>query len=105
MGWDLSRRNPAAYIENTALCNPETLYTQSVSLRPGSATALAIDRFVKREGITGELGVSATNLETEKVIYERNHNQSFAPARIFKVITALYALERLAPTFDIQRAF
>ena len=103
MGRDLSRRNVAAFIAGMAICPPETLYAQSVSLRPvsrpGSATTSAIDRYVKRAGITGELGVSAINLESGKVIYERNHNQSFAPASILKVLTALYALETLGPNF------
>ena len=103
MGRDLSRRNVAAYIAGMALCPTGTLYAQSVSLRPrsrpGSATNSAIDRFVKRAGITGELGISAINLKSGKVIYKRNHSESFAPASILKIFTALYALEMLGPNF------
>lgn len=104
MGRDLSRRKVAAYIAGTALCPSGTLYAQSVSLRPrsrpGSATSSEIDRFVKRAGINGKLGVCAINLESGKVIYKKNHNQSFAPASVLKVITALYALETLGPNFQ-----
>ncbi len=103
MGRDLSRRKVAAYLVGTALCTPGTIYAQSVSLRPrsrpGSVTTSEIDHLVKSAGITGELGVSAINLESGEVIYERNHNQSFAPASILKVFTALYALETLGPNF------
>ena len=55
--------------------------------------------FIKRAEITVELSVSVINLKTRKVIYERNHNQSFAPASILKVITALSALETFGPNF------
>ena len=103
MGQDLSRRNIAACIAGTALCAPLALHAQSVSLRPrsrpGSATPPEIDLFVKRAGISGEVGVSAINLQSGKVIYERNQNQSFAPASVLKVFTALYALEMLGPNF------
>ncbi len=103
MGQDLSRRKIAVFIAGTALCAPLALYAQSVSLRPlsrpGSATTSEIDSFVRRAGITGEIGVSAINLQSGRVIYERNQNQSFAPASVLKVFTALYALEMLGPSF------
>lgn len=103
MGQDISRRKMAAYIAGTAFCAPLALYAQSISLRPksrpGSAASSEFDRIRARAGITGEVGISAIDLDTGKVIYEKNQSKSFAPASVLKIITALYALEKLGPTF------
>ena len=103
MGQDISRRKMAAYIAGTAFCAPLALYAQSISLRPksrpGSAASSEFDRIRARAGITGDVGISAIDLDTGKVIYEKNQSKSFAPASVLKIITALYALEKLGPTF------
>ena len=103
MSQDLSRRKMVIYIAGTAFCAPLELYAQSVSLRPRSRPSSAIpseiDRYVKHAELTGEVGVSAINLKSGNVIYGRNQNQSFAPASVLKVFTALYALEILGPSF------
>ena len=101
MGQDISRARWQPYSWHCIL-RLLALYAQSISQtqsRPGSAASSELDRIRARAGITGDVGISAIDLDTGKVIYEKNQSKSFAPASVLKIITALYALEKLGPTF------
>ena len=56
-------------------------------------------RVIDRVGLTGVVTYALIDLETGALIDGRLHGRSMPPASTMKAITALYALERLGPSF------
>ena len=58
------------------------------------------DSLVSRANLSGEVGFAVADAETGDLIEARLGNKGLPPASTLKVVTALYALERLGPTYQ-----
>lgn len=71
----------------------------SVVVLAGNDIAADIEQKIKQTDPNLNIGVKITNLDQNKVIFEKNADRYFIPASILKFITIISLLEHFGPDY------
>lgn len=89
---------------NAAISSPVARSVRPVA-RPGSAPRPAIpsaEDLLNRSGVTGQVSFAVARPNTGDILESHDAGRALPPASVAKIITALYALDRLGPAHRFQ---
>lgn len=86
----------------TVMAIPACAEAPDRSPRPQSRPPQPADRIVARADLGGDLSYAVMDLTSGNLLEGRGANTALPPASVAKVITALYALENLGPSYRFR---